>query len=101
MTTKRLCQFFVVNFDELFTRRFQFADAGENALVKGASLQLAKPTLNRVQPGHTRGREVQLEPRVLGQPGFDFWRLVSRAVIQDQVQVQTLRSFPVDLSQEV
>lgn len=101
MPTERLCQFFVVDFDEFFNRRFQFADAGEDASVKSASLQLAKPTLNRVQSRRTRGREVQLEPRVLGQPGFDLRRLVSRAVIQDQVQVQILRSFPVDLAQEI
>ena len=44
---------------------------------------------------------MQLEPRVLGQPGFDLRGFMGRAVIQNQVQIQSLRSLPVDLSQEV
>lgn len=44
---------------------------------------------------------MQLEPIVLGQPGFNLRSFMRRAVIQNQVKIQSLRGFPVDLSQEV
>jgi len=44
---------------------------------------------------------MQFEAGVLSQPVFDLRSLVSGAVIQNHVQIQILRAFPVDLSQKV
>src|SRR5204863_447151 len=49
---------------------------------------LTEPAFDEIQPGTTGGSEVQLEPRVGGQPLVDRRRLVRGVVVADQVQVQ-------------
>ncbi len=101
MPPEWLCQFLVVNLDVLFNRGLQFTNAGENASIKCTPFQLTKPPLNGIQPRCARRRKMQFEARVLGQPGFDLRGFVSRAIIQNHVQIQILWGFPVDLPQKI
>ena len=101
MPPEWLGQFLVVNLDVLFNGRLQFTHAGENTPIERAALQLTKPPFDGIQPRRARRRKMQLEPRVLGQPGFDLRSLVSRTVIQDHMQIHLLRSLPLDLSREI
>lgn len=86
--------------DELTNARFQLRDAGKITPVRGSPLQLSEPAFQRVQPGGAGGREVQLEAWMLLQPLLDHQSLVSRAVVQDLMQIQFCRCAAVYLLQE-
>ena len=74
----------------------QVGDAVEDAAAERLVGELAEPALDQVQP-RRRGRgEVQVEPRVLGQPGLDVGVLVGGVVVQDQVDLQALGDLAVD-----
>jgi hypothetical protein len=40
--------------------------------------QVAEEPLHLIHPGGTGGSEMNVKPRMLGQPGFDLGRFVSR-----------------------
>lgn len=88
-----------MDLDELTNARFQLRNAGTPP-VQGSRLQLSEPAFHRVQPRGAGRREVQLEAWMLLQPRLDRGSLVSRAVVQDHMQIQLSRCVAVDLLQE-
>jgi len=98
MPSKRLGQFFIVNFDESSNGCFEFANTCENTSVKRPSFKLPKPAFHRIQPRGTGRGEVKLKAQVLLQPGLHAGCFMSRAVVQNQVKVLLARCFSVDLS---
>ena len=79
---------------------FKFVHAGEDTPIQCPSFQLLKPALHGVQPRSTGRREVQLETRMVLQPLTDGLRFVSRAVVQNDMQVKLRVRAPVDLLQK-
>jgi hypothetical protein len=63
--------------------------------------ELGEPALDEVQPRARRRREVQLKARVGGQPALDLRRLVRRAVVEHQVDVQVRPHLAIDRLQEL
>ena len=77
------------------------ADGAVRAAAELLGGQLGEPALDEVQPG-ARGRgEVQHEPRVGGQPLVDRRRLVGRAVVEDDVDVEIGRDLAIEGLQEL
>src|SRR6478752_6435788 len=70
----------------------QIADAGEHAAVERATLQLRKPALDGVEPGCAGWREVQVESRVVRQVVEDILGLVRAAIVEDQMQIDSVGS---------
>jgi len=71
----------------------QRKDAATNRLVG----DLAEPALDEVEP-RTRGRrEVQMEAGVLREPVLHVGVLVGRVVVEDQMDLEGLGNFAVDL----
>src|SRR5680860_258418 len=79
----------------------QVGDGVEHSATQGLVGQVAEPSLDEVEPGTGRGREVQTEARVLGQPALDVGVLVGGVVVQDQMNVQALGGLPVDGLEEL
>jgi hypothetical protein len=79
---------------------FEFGDAGEDAAPNALAGDLGKEALDQIEPGRRGRDEVQLEARVLGEPGLHRLGLVSGVVVDDQVQVQMLARGGVDGLQE-
>src|SRR6478609_3099772 len=65
----------------------QVADGGEGATVDGLLLDDGEPDLYQVQPGAGGGGEVDVDPRVGLQPGFDLGVLVGGVVVHHQVEL--------------
>src|ERR1019366_6621229 len=61
----------------------------------------AEPAFDLVDPAGAGGGEVHVEAGVLDQPGVDRGRLVGAVVVADQVHVQVVGDFVVDLGQEL
>jgi hypothetical protein len=72
--------------------RHRVKDTAPDTLIR----QVAEEPLHLVQPRGTGGGEMNVNPRMLGQPGFDFRRFVGRVVIHDQVQRFVIGSPPID-----
>ncbi len=62
--------------------------------------QLGKPALDQVQPGATGWREVKMEAWMTNQPALDGWSLVSGVVVEDEVDIELRRDFPINEVQE-
>lgn len=72
----------------------------DDALVRG-SLDLPlreqrEPSLDLVEPGAVRRREVEVEAGVLREPSLDRWCLVSRIVVHHDVDVELLGNLLVE-----
>ena len=63
----------------------QLGDAAERAPAHGPLVELGEPALNGVEPRGARWSEVQLEPWMRLEPAVHFGRLVSAAVVEDQM----------------
>ena len=83
---------------EVFLNRLnQVSDAALQALVG----DLAEPAFHDVEP-RTAGRDkVQMKTKMFLQPLADAGVLVSRIIVEDQMQVQVRRRFGIDLLQEL
>src|SRR6516162_106062 len=57
-------------------------------------------TLLKAPRGREGRREVQLEARVLGEPGLHFLGLMGLVVVKNEMEVEGLRHHPVDLLEE-
>ena len=55
------------------------------------ALEFDKPSFDEVQPGRARRREVQMEPRALGEPALNQRGLMGAVVVEDQMHVQVAR----------
>src|SRR5437879_2183633 len=79
----------------------QVADAGKGASPYGFIGELRKPALDQIQPRRPGGDEVELESRVLGQPGLDLGMGMSPVVVEDQMQFQVFAELAVEAGQEL
>ena len=78
----------------------EFTDGGEAAGADHVGGQIGKEAFDEVHPGRRCRREVRLEARVAGEPGLDLRMLMSGIVVLDQMDVEFLGRFAVDLLQE-
>ena len=62
-------------------------NAGEGSSANGFLGDSGKPALNQVEPGGAGGCEMEMEPRVLGQPGPDGRMFVRAVVVADQMDL--------------
>ena len=75
----------------------QLPNAAKTPFSHYIASQVGKESLDQVQPRARRGCEVHVKSRVLFQPRLDLGVLVGAVVIRDQVDVQILGCFAVDL----
>ena len=66
-------------------------------LTYNIASQISKESLNQVQPGTRRRCEMHMKSRMLAQPRLDLRMLVRAVVVRDQVNIQPLGRFTVDL----
>ena len=66
----------------------EFGHAFEAAPPDAFARDFAKPPLHQVEPGRTRGREVQVEAPMALQPLLHLRMLVRRIVVHDQMEGQ-------------
>ena len=91
----------VVCLQEVVDRGGEFGDAVEDAASDRFVGQLAEPAFDEVEPG-ARGRdEVEVETRVLLQPGVDVVVFVGAVVVDDQVQLAVAGELAVEVAQEL
>ena len=81
---------FAVGLEKQFHARFQRRDAVERAPAELFVAWLAKQVLHQVQRSGAGRDEMQLEPRVLVQPGCEVRVPVRAVVVQDEVQTPAL-----------
>ena len=72
--------------DEALDRRGESADAGEGAAPDGPPTEDREPGRDLVESAGAGGREVELDARVLAEPGLDVGGLVGREVVDDDVK---------------
>jgi hypothetical protein len=86
--------------DEARDLTAQIGDRGEGAAADRALRDQAEPALNLVQPGGIGGCVMQVKTRMTCEPCFDFRVFVRAVVIDDQMHVQLLGHFALDVTQE-
>jgi len=86
--------------DEAFDLAAQVGDRGEGAAADRALSNQAEPALDLVQPGGIGGCVMQVKTRATREPGFDFGVFVRAVVIDDQMYVQFLGHFALDVTHE-
>src|SRR5262245_14670776 len=64
----------------------QFVDAGKAAFTNDIVGELAKETLDKVEPGGAGGSEVNVNAGMFFQPGADGGMLVGGVVVDDEMQ---------------
>ena len=87
--------------DVLVDGGYQFRHAGEHATAQPLVGNIPEEPFDHVQPRRRGGREVHVEPRMLGQPCLHDWMLVRGVVVGDQVQRFVLGRLAIDLAQEL
>src|SRR5450759_752514 len=80
---------------------FEGPDGGVAASADELVGDEAEPALDLVDPAGAGRGEMHVEAWMFGQPGVDRRRLVSAVVVTDQVHVQVVGDFGVDLGQEL
>jgi len=78
----------------------ELGDALEDAPANSLRGEFPEPPLDEIHPGRAGRGEVQVEPRVLGQPALYVRMRVRAVVVHDQVQVAIGRSRAIELSEE-
>lgn len=78
-----------------FCRSGTLEGTATNALVG----DLGEGALDEVEPRRRCRREVELNPRMPVEPGFDLGRLVSGVVVEHQVQVETGERLAMSITQ--
>ena len=91
----------VVDLNVVFDGADQLRHTVETPAPNALACDLRKPPLHQVQPRRTGRREMQVKPRMFGQPASYLRVLVGAVVIDDQVQRQGGRRLPVDLPQKL
>ena len=69
----------------------ELLDTGEGATTNPLVGDVAKPSLDKVQPRTTRRDEVRVKAAMTFEPTLDSWMLVGCVVVDDQVQVKISR----------
>ncbi len=75
-------------------------DADVTASADALCGDLGKKAFDQVEPRRAGWREVQLEARVLRQPGLDLGRLVGGVVVEHEMHVARLEDSAVDAAQK-
>ena len=83
--------------DVLADRQFQLFNAFEDTVPNSVLLDVSKPSFDDVQLGNVGWSEVDVKPLVSLQPVDDFGMLVRCVIVNNQMQVEILRCFRVDL----
>ena len=83
--------------DVVIDGRLQLGHAGEHAAPDALVGDVAKESLDHVEPGSAGGREMDVKARVPGQPGQHLGVLVRGVVVNDQVQLLGLGCVAIDL----
>src|SRR5262249_49345809 len=71
--------------------QLEFAGATVNAAAQLLLGQGGEPTFDQVDPRAARGREVQVEARMAGEPAMDRRGLVRAGVVENQVDIELYR----------
>ena len=79
---------------------FQIGNVAEHAAPDLIFGDVAEESLDQIEPGCTGRREVQMEARMLGQPGADLGVLVGGVVVDDQMQIKRPRGASIQMSEE-
>src|ERR1700704_1988347 len=86
-----------ISLDRSYQISDRLKDAASNLLVR----QIAKPTLNHVEPGAGSWHKVHMESRMAFEPRFDLGMLVGRVIVHDQMQVQRGRGLAINQFQKL
>jgi len=86
--------------DVIVDGRFEIGEAGECAATNALVGDVAKESLDHIQPGGTGGSEVDVKTLVLGQPLLNLGVLVCGVVVYDQMQVLILGGAAIDHPEE-
>ena len=95
------CGVFVPCVEELFDSRLQLLYAFVRTALDLFGRQDAEPTFHLVEPGGVGGDEVEVEPRVVGQPPLDGRGAVRRVVVDDDVNIELWWDVSADLIEEL
>jgi len=87
--------------DVRLDRGNQLLDADEHTAFQALTGQVAEETLHHVQPGRSRGREVQMKTRMLRQPSFHRGVLMRGIIIQNQMHFAVRRRLLFDQFQKL
>src|SRR6267378_2004898 len=82
-------------------RGFQRGHALEGATANPPGRDRGEEALHLIEPARTRGREMQVIPRMAHEPADDLRRFVRSVVIHDQVHVSVRRQLRVDLIEKL
>lgn len=74
----------------------QVRDAFENTPANTFVSDLTEPTLDQIQPGTGGRNEVQMEPGMPFEPGFDPRMLVSAVIVDDEMEIEAGKSAGID-----
>ena len=82
---------------EIFANRAQQGGHTlERAAAQSGSCDLGEPPLDEIEP-RTAGRcEMQVHARMSSEPAAHRWTLVCARVVDDQMEIQTRRRFPIE-----
>lgn len=86
----------VVEFDVIVDGIDEFSDRIVGPSSDPFVCDLGKEPFDEVKPGTGGWHEVEVESQVLGEPGLHGWVLVGSVIVEDHVQVEIARRFPVD-----
>jgi len=74
---------------------FELWDRSKNASADAVLGDVPEKTFHHIEPRGTGGREVDMDPRVLLQPGFDRRVLMGGVIVADDLQGELLRRLTV------
>ena len=78
----------------------QIGNTFENTPANTFVGDLAEPALDKIQPRAGGGDEVQMEPRMPFEPGFDSRMLVGAVIVDDEMEIVTGRSIDINFIEE-
>ncbi len=91
----------VVKPDEVFDDGHKFRYALEDTAPDLFAGDLPEPPFHEIQAGRRGRSEMQMKSRMLVQPLSNTGVGVGPVVVQDQMEIQSVRRFPVDRAEEV
>ena len=78
----------------------QLVHRAESSATDAFFGQVSEHPFHHIQPRRGSRNEMHMEAGMFFQPEFNFGMLVGLVVVQNQMQIQALRSLPVYLPQE-
>jgi len=91
----------VVILDERHDRVNELLDAAKGTTPNSFARDFPEPAFDEVQPRATRWCEVHVKATMSCQPRLHLWVFVGRVVVNNHVDVEVLRSLPVDKPQKL